>query len=146
MAVRGVGHSLDVEQFLSRAGLTSDSVNKVCSDDHILEISSFLTNWELVANHLGLQPPQIEVIKHDASNNLQLKRLKTLQKWKTCFVFDATYRKLLEALLKNGSTDLVVEVCRLLNPNLGMLSVLSYKPVITLHTDSIRKSLVVLQY
>ena len=110
---------ITLEQLLSRAGLASVSIDKECSDDHILKISLFLENWELVASFLSLKPPQIEVVKHDSNGDLKLMRLKALQKWKSLFVFNATYHVLLGALLINGFTDQALQVCRLLTPNQG---------------------------
>ena len=115
-----VGHSaITVDQLLSSVGLTANSIDKQCSDNHILEISCFLENWELVTSSLGLEPPNIEEIKHDYSHDLNLMRLKSLQKWRSLFVLNATYRVLLEALLISGCTDQAYQVCRLLNPIQG---------------------------
>ena len=123
MAVRSRHTVIDVtrtvEQLLSRAGLSPDSIDKECSDNHILKISLFLENWELVASFLSLEPPQIEEVKHDSNHDLKLMRLKALQKWKSLFAFNATYRVLLGALLESGSTEQAFQVCRLLNPNQG---------------------------
>ena len=42
------------------------------------------------------------------------KRLEVLQKWKGKFGFEATYKKLLEVLLKLSMADVAAKVCHLL--------------------------------
>ena len=133
-----------VELLLFRTGIASDSIDKECNDDHILKISRFLENWELVASFLGLKPPQIEEVKHDSNHDLKLMRLKALRKWKSLFAFNATYRVLLGALLESGSTEQAFQVCRLLNPNQGRLQLYSAlltknNPSLCLHTYPISR-------
>ena len=107
------------EQLLLRADLDPDSVNRECSDKHIVEISVFLENWELVVSFLGLERIHIEEIKHDSNQGLRLMRFNSLRKWKSLFSSYATYSALIRALLRSGSTDQAFRVCRLLNPNLA---------------------------
>lgn len=94
--------------------LSAKDLGQECSDQHINDIYMELKNWELVANHLGLKSNQIEDIKSNSS--AQLKRLHTLQKWKSneCITGFATYQVLLEALLKSECNELAIRVCHLL--------------------------------
>ena len=108
-----------VQDLIVCAELTDESIDKECSDEHLRVISCFLEKWELVSSFLCLERIHIEEIKHDSNNDLRLMRLKALLKWKSMFATDATYRVLLEALLRSGLTDQANQVCRLLNPNHG---------------------------
>ena len=122
MATRHAETSITPEQLLTRAGVEKDLGDKECSDDHILEISCFLEKWELVVSHLGLENPHIEEVKHNSCDDIKLIRLNALRKWKSLFAFKATYRELLQALLKSGSTNHAVRVCNLLGKVIEVLS------------------------
>ena len=100
----------------NRCKLSSDDIDKEVSAEHILEIYPQMEKWELVAHHLGLSGPDIEAIQHKAKHDIRLMRLYTLQEWKSKGILNgtATYRVLLEALLRSGSSDSAVQVCRLL--------------------------------
>lgn len=105
---------MSIESILRRLELDSSAIDKECSSDHLLEISRFLEKWELVSSFLGLKPQNIEEVKHDSNNNLPLMRLKMLQKWHSLYAFNATYRELVNALLKSGLANQATQVCRFL--------------------------------
>ena len=96
--------------------LSNDDIDKQVSDDHINEIYPQLEKWKLVAHHLGLSGPDLEAIEQKAQGDIRVMRLYTLQEWKSKGILSgtATYRILLEALLKSGSSNSAVQVCRLL--------------------------------
>ena len=103
-------------ELCKRHKLSDNDINKEVSKEHIGEVYPQLEKWELVAHHLGLSGPDIEAIKYKAMYDVELMRLYTLQKWKSKGTLDGTavYRVLLEALLKSGSSNSAVQVCRLL--------------------------------
>ena len=103
-------------ELCKRFKFSDDDIDKEVSNEHIDEIYRQLENWEQVAHHLGLSGPDIEAIEHKAGRHVELIRLYTLRKWKSKGTPDGTaqYRVLLEALLKSGSSNSAVQVCRLL--------------------------------
>ena len=110
------GRSSQLVELCKRYKLSDEDIDKEVSDEHIDEIYPQLEKWELVAHHLGLSGPDIEAIEHKAQRGVRLMRLYTLQEWKSKGTLDGTavYRVLLEALLKSGSSNSAVQVCRLL--------------------------------
>ena len=87
-------------------------LNKAVSDEHIIEISTFLESWKLVGPHLDLSQGEIEAVERDGKTEAE-KRLLTLQKWKQVLFFKATYKKLVEALLTVRRTDQAGKVCQI---------------------------------
>ncbi len=113
------GRGDEVDALLSSNGLTYKDGNRECRDDHILNISMQLEQWELVATWLGLTPAEIEAIKGN-NQTIEMMRYKTLKKWKFKALLSgtATYRVLLQALLDCGYNDQAKRVCSLLKESL----------------------------
>ena len=108
----------EVDALLSSNGLMYKDVNRECRDDHILEISQQLEQWELVATRLGLTLAEIEAIKYN-NRSIDMRRYNTLKKWKSkALLGTATYRVLLQALLALSCNDLANQVCSLLKESL----------------------------
>ena len=103
------GITLDdcIEQF----GLDDEVLGTKCSEEHILAVSSFL-NWKGVAPYLELTDSEVEAVDSDGKDEAD-KQHTTLKKWKSKFAFKATYRNLIQALLKSGKGDHAEEVCKL---------------------------------
>ena len=95
-------------------GVPPQKLDKPCSDEHLRDISSNLTQWRTVAPHLGLKEGDIEEIETDARTESQ-KRSKVLRKWKNKYSFKASYRVLMEALLKCHMANRAEKVCHLLS-------------------------------
>ena len=95
-------------------GVPLQKLDEPCSDEHLITISSDLTQWRTVAPYLGLKESDIEEIETDARTESQ-KRSKALRKWKNKYSFKATYRVLMEALLKCHMADRAEKVCHLLS-------------------------------
>ena len=109
----------EVDALLSSNGLMYKDVNRECRDDHILEISQQLEQWELVATRLGLTLAEIGAIKYN-NRSIDMMRYNTLKKWKSKALLSgtATYRVLLQALLALSCNDLANQVCSLLKESL----------------------------
>ena len=74
------------------------SMDHPCSDDHLAIIAKDLTQWEMVAFILGLSEAEVEEVDRSyKSDELPLKRIKMLMKWKNKYKEDATYQKLFSA-------------------------------------------------
>ena len=104
--------AITLEELLKKVGVCREKFNDSISDEHLLEISTFLTSWRTVAPFLKIESNDVEAIEQEKDE--QVKRLKVLQKWKGIFGFTATYRKLVEVLLKLAQADIAQKVCELL--------------------------------
>lgn len=100
-----------VEDLAARAGVID--INRECDSVDILSLASSFDPWQLIGLHLGLTKAQISAIDGDNSST-DMKRLGALQKWKEKFVFHATYRVLVGALIDCGKAQQALEVCKYL--------------------------------
>ena len=78
--------------------IPSELLNSPVSDDHLVEISRELVNWEGLAPFLKVNPAREEEIKRSASNDYGYQKRKFLQTWKQMRGNDATYKRLITAL------------------------------------------------
>ena len=104
--------AITLEELLKKVGVCREKFNDSISDEHLLEISMFLTAWRRVASFLGIKSNDLEDIEQEKDE--QVKRLNVLQKWKSRFGYKATYRKLVEVLLSLAMSDVAEKVCKLL--------------------------------
>ena len=102
--------AITFEELSMKVGVRCEKFNDSISDEHLLEISTFLTSWRGVAPFLKIY--EVEDIEQEKDE--QVKRLKVLQKWKSIFGFKATYRKLVNVLLSLAKADVAEKVCNLL--------------------------------
>ena len=109
--------SLTLEDLIARSGVKN--INKECTDEDILAFGDFCDPWQLVGVFLGLDTAQLSAIDED-NRTVSLKRLGTLQKWKSRFAFNATYRVLINALLRCGKADRALKVCQILAQKEGI--------------------------
>ena len=101
-----------LDGLVERVGIQPPSLlEQSCSDEHLNSISLFL-DWRRVAPHLGLKQPDIEEI--ESKKTEPEKRLETLQKWKMKYGYCATYKALVQVLLKVENASHAERVCRLL--------------------------------
>ena len=108
--------SLSVDDLIAQSGVWN--IDSECSDVDIRDFADFCDPWRQVGLHLGLTNGQLNAIDED-NRTVSLKRLGVLQKWKEMFVFKATYRVLIEALLKCGKADTALRVCNTLAQRQG---------------------------
>ena len=101
-----------LNDLVKEARISSILLDQKCSDEHLNDISLFL-DWRRIAPHLGLSEAEIQEIDDD-QKTLADKRLKTLQKWKSMCSYKATYKHLVEVLLKVRNADHAGKVCRML--------------------------------
>ena len=111
-------------------------LNKEVSDGHILEISTFLEAWKIVAPHLGLNKGEIESIGNDG-NTEDEKRLLMLQRWKQALIFKATYKRLLEALLSIKRADQARKVCQMIVDGEDTIGNIQHESLYALNTLAI---------
>jgi hypothetical protein len=77
-------------------------------DAHML--AEFCDPWENIGYHLCLNDATINDIKEDNST-AEKRRIATLQRWKERLAHRATYRVLIQALIKSGRAQKALEVC-----------------------------------
>ena len=85
-------------------------LDQTVTDEHILEISGFLTDWESVAVHLRLAETRIKEIREVA---IEQRTREMLTAWKSAYVRGATYMKLGEVLVKLARADFAIKVFKL---------------------------------
>ena len=100
-----------LDGLVKAAGISPTLLEQKCSDEH-LKATSFFLDWRRVAPHLELDETDIESKKTEPE-----KRLATLQQWKMKYGYLATYKALVEVLLKVQYADHAEKVCQLLKPH-----------------------------
>ena len=106
---------ITLDELLKKTEIHPETLNGRISDDDLREIALFktLTNWRTVATYLGLDKNDLDAIKREEDDE-QMRKLNALEKWKGKFGSKATYRKLVDVLLKLEKTDAAEDVCHLL--------------------------------
>ena len=105
--------AITLKDLLKRVDVHSEKLDVFISDDHLREIAIFLTSWRKVATYLELSENDLDDVEREGKDE-QDKRLKALQIWKGKFGFKATYRKLVEVLLRLTKADIAERVLLLL--------------------------------
>ena len=108
--------SMDLQQTKAEItiGISQEQLKQPVTDEHILEISLKMTKWEDWASALQLSETQIEDV--DDHRTMHRKRLAVLQVWQESLGSTATYKKLIDALLKFKMRKMAEFVCSLLKP------------------------------
>ena len=117
--------TLKVEDLIAKSGVKN--IDKECSDNDILEFGDFCDPWELVGKYLRLGESELSAIAED-NRTVSLRRLGVLQKWKSKLAFKATYRVLIDALLKCGKAHQALQVCQILAQREGRPQIHYYVP------------------
>ena len=107
-----------VGELVAKAGVTN--IDRECDHEDFLYLASFCDPWQLVGAHLRLSSTQLSNIDAD-NKSTALKRLKVLHQWKSMYVFRATFRVLIEALIDCSKTQQALEVCKYLARREGRL-------------------------
>ena len=94
---------------------TPTQLNKNVTPTHLSEIASKLITWQLLVPHLSLTQPEEEAITRNYPGDVELQRLKVLQKWSEKQGSKATYKTLIRAVYKVGKTELAEYIIHLLN-------------------------------
>ena len=91
--------------------IDSSLLNQEVSKDHLLEFALCVGEWEMLGEALNVQPGSIK------AENLryELQALRMLQKWQESWGPSATYRVLINALLKIRRTKTAHSVVRLVS-------------------------------
>ena len=90
--------------------IPSGLLDSPVSDDHLVEISRELVNWEGLAPFLKVNLAREEEIRRSAPNDYGYQKRKFLQTWKQMSGNDATYRQVITALCCAENVDLAEKV------------------------------------
>lgn len=93
--------------------LSAQNFSKEVSQLHLEKISLYSIDWRRLPPYLGLQSFVVTDVDGKQIDENE-KRKEFLQKWKLIKGADATYEKLVYALLKVGHINNIVDVCRLM--------------------------------
>ena len=116
---------------MEKHGLSEEDWSLKVSDIHVGDISRFhYEKWRDLYPHLDLA----KIVVTDASRNYgseSERRSAFFNEWKEQQASDATYRKLVYALLQIGAKQDAVSVCELLAESLGKAKPLKQPSVVT---------------
>lgn len=96
------------ENLSTRWKIDSSIMKQEFSGSHIMDLASKIDKWELLAKSLEIPNPEIERIKNEPG--LELQRIKLLESWKQRCGSKATYKAMVEALLRIDRTDLAEKI------------------------------------
>ena len=82
------------------------------TDEHILSVSDFMTDWETVASHLGVGDVTVDEIKQNSSS-AKKKKEDMLKAWRSKELKNATYRRLGAVFLGLQKTDCTEKILKL---------------------------------
>ena len=87
-------------------------LEKPCKDKHLSELALSITDWKSIAPFLGLT--EAEESEIEDCKKVRTQKIKMLRKWRSKLGKKATYRNLVEVLLKLEETDLAEKLCGLI--------------------------------
>ena len=103
------GSKISLQNLIERCKLSDKQLDETLSKEHMREASRVIDNHEILGPELGLSAAEMAAI--DQRQVPVLQRVAMLQKWKQKLAWKATYRTLVEALLKCSRADLAQHVC-----------------------------------
>ena len=105
---------ITLHDLTDKCELQSQDLEKEISEEHLRDVSRIIDDHEIVGFELELTQQEMNDINQDGQTQVR-RRLKMLKKWKQKNAFKATYRKLIDALLKCHRGDAARDVCELLS-------------------------------
>ena len=102
-----------LDELLVKVGVNPALLDETCTSEHLRDIALSLESWREVAPYLGLSSADVVTTERNAHSE-QERRQKILEMWKSKFTFKATYRVLIEVLLKMGRAEQAQQICCLL--------------------------------
>ena len=106
------------ESTLQFHGLSVEQMKDECCDEVLHALAKKMNRWRNI--RLGVDKGVIEGIENDRSTDDEGKRNKLLERWKQKFGHDATYERMVRALMKSERTDLADVVCEELKEILAL--------------------------
>lgn len=100
------GPRISLEELKNEFNLSQDQLD---AKVNLKEASIIIADPEILGEELGLSQTEMTAIRR--LERLELQMSAVLRTWKQVFVWKATYRVLLEALLKIGRADCATDMC-----------------------------------
>jgi len=105
-----------LQDLIERYHLTPRQLDKEVSEEHLREVSWIIDDHQIVGPELRLSAAEMTAVNADARTH-QLKKMEMLRTWKQKFAWNATYKRLIEALLQCRRGGDAQKVCELLAPS-----------------------------
>ena len=115
-AETGLEMAISPQDLMEKYQLSPHQLDKEVSEGHLMDVSWIIADHEILGRELGLNGAEMTAVNADSSTH-QLKKIEMLRTWKQKFAWKATYRQLIEALLKCRKGDDAQKVCELLAPS-----------------------------
>ena len=100
---------ISLQDLKEKYQLTEALLDTELSEEHLKEASKIIADHEILGTALGLSSAEMGQGKQP-----EIQRLEVFRRWKQKFVWKATYRKLIEALLNWNRADYAREIAVLL--------------------------------
>lgn len=114
LTAQDLSPSMTMNSFMELFELTEEDCCQQMSYFHLSLISmSCCGNWQLLPSHLDMKPITAEDISRDNTGEDE-KRFKFFRKWKQTKGSEATYGRLISALLAIDSREDAESICKLL--------------------------------
>ena len=103
---------VSAEEVANEIGLAADELSKPCDNNIIPSLADCFSQWEVI---FGSLLNEIDLGDEDKENTTGVKkRIAALRKWKARNGCEATYKVLVDALLKRGERYQAENLCRIL--------------------------------
>ena len=103
--------SLNLEDIVSRCGLTSEKLQKECSREVRIKIAAKLEDWKMVGHYLSMPPEELKAIERENDTENQ-RTVAMLDTWHKREGETANCWKLANALYQHGRRDLIESLCK----------------------------------
>ena len=102
---------MTIQILAAHCGISEAYLETEVRREHFPQISHSLTQWELLSPLMDISPADMDSIKGD-NHKEEVKKVSFLEVWKQKMSFKATYRVLVESLLKIKRVDDAKGICK----------------------------------
>ena len=103
--------SLTTHDLAQHCGISESCLETEVAREHFPQLSRFLTQWKLLSPLLDVSQAGVDTVESD-NRKEEVKRVSFLEVWKQKMSFKATYRVLVESLLKIERVDDAKGICK----------------------------------
>ena len=115
--------SISLQTIADKFNLKAKDLDKPCEDRLIPSLANFVHPWRVVTAALGLSEVDAGDVDSE-SNSGEERRIAALRKWKTRNGQQATYKLLVDALIRIQRVDTAEKLCHLLADDKGMIIII----------------------
>ncbi len=111
----GSSKQANYKSLIDHVGISEQMMKAECSSEKLRRIAVLIPNWNKMATNLELRDQDIIDIDSDRLlTDFTMKSLKVLERWHRTNGFMASYKKLVEACIRNQDLHLAGEVCKVI--------------------------------